>query len=120
MLIPYTEKQKSLIVNNIVKACDDIEKLNGTGYKFIYLASGFITHYNLAGFKDHYSRYDLKQDILDNVSMNMYNNFREGDQNYHYYKSKADIYKKIVDKLNENKTRKAMREHFELLNVWNT
>lgn len=59
MLIPYTEKQKSLIVNNIVKACSDIEKLNGTGYKFIYLANGFIAHYNINGFKDHYSRDDL-------------------------------------------------------------
>ena len=103
MLKAYTEKQKSLIVNNIVKACDDIEKLNGTGYKYIYLASGFIAHYNLQGFKSHYSGYDLTRDILNNADSNRWNNFREGDQNYHYYKSKADIYKIIVDKL-YNKT----------------
>jgi hypothetical protein len=94
-----TEKQKSLIVNNIVKACDDIEKLNGTGYKYIYLASGFIAHYNINGFKGHYSSNDLAMDILRNADSNRWNNFREGDANYHYYKSKADVYKRIVDKL---------------------
>lgn len=104
-----TEKQKSLIVNNIVKACDDIEKLNGTGYKFIYLACGFIAHYNIHGFKAHYSEYDLTRDILSNADSNRWNNFREGDQNYHYYKSKADIYKRIVDKISNKK-----------LNLWNT
>ena len=109
MLIPYTEKQKSLIVNNIVKACSDIEKLNGTGYKFIYLANGFIAHYNINGFKDHYSRYDLETDIVKNLNSNLWLNLREGDQNYLYYKSKADIYKRIVGKLS-NKT----------LNLYNT
>ena len=98
-----TEKKKSLIVNNIVRACDDISKLNGTGYKFIHLANGFIAHYSINGFKGHYSNYDLTRDILRNADSNRWNNFREGDQNYHYYKSKADIYKRIVDKL-YNKT----------------
>ena len=109
MLEAYTEKQKSLIVNNIVRACKDIEKLNGTGYKFIHLASGFIAHYNINGFKDHYTRKDLIVDILDNEERNMYNNFREGDTNYHYYKSKADIYKRICSKIRN-----------DVLNVWNT
>jgi hypothetical protein len=104
-----TEKQKTLIVNNIVKACSDIEKLNGTGYKYIYLAQGFIAHYNLEGFKCYYSGYDLTRDILRNADSNKWLNFREGEQNYHYYKSKADIYKRIVDKLS-NKT----------LNLWNS
>lgn len=104
-----TEKQKSLIVNNIVKACDDIEKLNGTGYKYIHLANGFIAHYNINGFKGHYSQYDLTRDILSNADSNRWLNFREGDQNYHYYKSKADIYARIVSKL-KNKT----------VNLWNT
>lgn len=109
MLVPLTEKQKSLIVNNIVKACSDIEKLNGTGYKFIYLASGFIAHYNISGFKDHYSRYDLETDIVKNLQSNLYNNFKEGDKNYHYYKSKADVYRQIVDKLSN-----------KALNIYNT
>ena len=67
-----TEKQKSLIVNNIVKACDDIEKLNGTGYRYIYLACGFIAHYNINGFKAHYSEYDLARDILSNARSNQF------------------------------------------------
>ena len=104
-----TEKQKNLIVNNIVKACSDIEKLNGTGYKYIYLASGFIAHYNIGGFKDHYSRYDLESDIIKNLQSNLWLNFREGDRDYQYYKSKADVYRRIVDKLS-NKT----------LNLYNT
>jgi hypothetical protein len=109
MIPAITEKQKSLIVNNIVKACDDIEKLNGTGYKYIYLASGFIAHYNINGFKGHYSSNDLARDILSNADCNRWNNFREGDANYHYYKSKADVYKRIVEKLNS-----------KTLNLWNT
>lgn len=103
MLEAITEKQKTLIVNNIVKACDDIEKLNGTGYKYIYLASGFIAHYNIDGFKSNYSLvdcgYSLADAILANESANKWNNFREGDQNYLYYKSKADIYQRICSKL---------------------
>jgi len=99
MIEAITEKQKTLIVNNIVRACDDIEKLNGTGYKYIYLASGFIAHYNLNGFKDHYSGSNLAENILANESANKWLNFREGDQNYHYYKSKADVYQRICSKL---------------------
>lgn len=102
-----TEKQKTLIVNNIVKACDDISKLNGTGYKYIYLASGFIAHYNIDGFKSNYDivdcGYSLSDDILANEPANCWNNFREGDRDYAYYKSKADIYKRICDKI-RNKT----------------
>ena len=106
---PITEKQKSLIVNNIVKACDDIEKLNGTGYKYLYLAQGFIAHYNLQGFKGYYTGASLADDILSNESANKWLNFREGDRDYLYYKSKADIYSRIVAKL-----------HNKALNLYNT
>jgi len=94
-----TEKQKSLIVNNIVRACDDINKLNGTGYKFIYLASGFIAHYDINGFKGHYSGYSLADNILANEHANKWLNFNPSDRDYAYYKSKADIYSRIVAKL---------------------
>jgi hypothetical protein len=103
MLIPYSEKQKTLIVNNIVRACDDIEKLNGTGYKYIYLASGFIAHYDINGFKSNYSLvdcgYSLADAILAHESSNKWLNFREGDRDYLYYKSKADVYQRICSKL---------------------
>ena len=99
MLKPFTERQQSLIVNNVVNACKNIENLNKTGYGFINLANGFIAHYNLHGFIDYYSDNDLKSDILNNQSKNMWNNFRQGEQNYDYYMSKKEIYLRIVERL---------------------
>ena len=99
MLTPLTEKQKTLIVNNIVNACEDISKLNKTGYEFIYLASGFIAHYNIDGFKHYYNTIDLKQDILNFAYRNQWNNFHPSDQNYEYYMSKKDVYNRIFNKL---------------------
>ena len=99
MLKPFTERQQSLIVNNVVNACKNIENLNKTGYGFINLACGFIAHYNLNGFIDYYSDNDLKSDILNNQSKNMWNNFRQGEQNYDYYMSKKEIYLRIVERL---------------------
>ena len=55
MLKPLTEKQEDSIVNNICAACKDINKLAKRGYNYIYLASGFIAHYNRFGFMQHYS-----------------------------------------------------------------
>ena len=98
-IAPLTEKQKSLIVANVVKACSNIEKLNGTGYKFLYLSSGFIAHYNLGGFIGHYREYSLERDIFDNVRINQWNNFRPGESNYEYYMSRKDVYNRIVRKL---------------------
>lgn len=96
-LTPYTERQATLIVNNVVRACSDITKLNGTGYKYINLCSGFIAHFNRYGFIDHYSRNSLREDILRNAEMNKWRNFRPGDRDYDYYMAKADIYRRIVE-----------------------
>lgn len=95
-----TEKEVSYIVSNILKACEDIRKLTRAGYNYLYLASGFIAHYNINGFKEYYS-YDesLKEDILKAYRFNLWNNFRPSDENYEYYKQKAEIYKAIVDRL---------------------
>jgi hypothetical protein len=98
-ITPFTERQQTIIVNNIVKACKNIESLNKQGYNFISLSSGFIAHYNLYGFIEYYKKNDLKSDILSNKSMNMWNNFRPGEQNYEYYMSKKEIYLKIIDRL---------------------
>lgn len=99
MLTPLTERQQSLIVANVVKACKDITKLNKTGYKFLYLASGFIAHYNLHGFICHYGDGSLANAIIRNGRYNQWLNFRLGDQDYDYYKSKAETYNKILAKL---------------------
>lgn len=95
-LTPLTERQKTLIVNNVVKAVNDITKLNKTGYNFLYLASGFIAHYDIHGFINQYERFSLKQDILNNHRNNQWNNFRPGERDYEYYMSKADVYNRIV------------------------
>jgi hypothetical protein len=106
---PLTDRQKTLIVNNIVKACYDINALNKTGYKYLYLANGFIAHYDLGGFRDYYSRKDLMTDVLDHEEDNTWRNFSPDCLNYDYYKSKREVYKAICSKI-KNKT----------LNTWNT
>ena len=94
-----TERQKTLIVNNVVKACKDINALNKTGYNFLYSAPGFIAHYDLYGFKAHYEDFDLELDILRNVEANMWRNFRPGDKDYEYFASKAATYRMILGAL---------------------
>jgi hypothetical protein len=99
MIEPLTTKQQDLIVKNVVAACKDIEKLNGTGYGFVYLASGFIAHYNINGFKAFYSDADLKRDILRNQKYNQWNNFTEKDSDYAYYMTKKSVYNRICEQL---------------------
>ena len=99
MITPLTENQQALIVKNVVAACKNIDRLNKTGYNFINLASGFIAHYNLDGFKDFYTAYSLRDDIRRYADINMWNNFRQGDQNYEYYMSRKAVYKAILEKL---------------------
>lgn len=99
MLKPYTERQKTTIVNNVIKAVKDPDKLSKQAYKYLYLCSGFIAHYNHAGFIGHYRWNSLRGDILHFADWNEWRNFKPGDQNYEYYKSKADIYNRIVDSL---------------------
>lgn len=100
MLTPLTPRQQTLIVNNVVAACENIEKLNKTGYKFIMNASGFIAHYDLYGFRATYSEYGtLARDIRRNARNNQWDNFRPSDRDYAYYMSKRDTYNKIVKRL---------------------
>lgn len=96
-LTPLTERQKSLIVSNVVKAVKNIDNLNSTGYKFINLCSGFIAHYDLYGFIAHYGdRGSLKRDILSYAGQNQWNNFRPGERDYEYMMAKKDVYNRIV------------------------
>lgn len=91
-----TERQKALIVSNVVKACKNIDNLNKTGYKYLYLCSGFIAHYDLYGFIASYTGESLKRDILSYAGQNQWRNFRPGERDYDYYMSKADVYNRIV------------------------
>lgn len=101
MLKPLTERQATMIVNNVVKACtDDIGKLSPAGYKFLYLASGFIAHYDRQGFIYYYYTGDnLRADILRNKAQNQWRNFTPNDRDYAYMMQKRDIYNAICQKL---------------------
>ena len=100
MLLPYTERQSTLIINNVLKALKDPSKLSKQGYKYLNLCSGFIAHYNHAGFINYYQRTGkLQRDILENLSANQWKNFTPLDRDYHYYQSKAKIYQSIVNSI---------------------
>jgi hypothetical protein len=93
---PITDKEQELICKNVVAACRDISKLNKRGYGFLYLASGFIAHFNLDGFKDAFGNGDaLRRAILANQNNNQWGNFRIGERNAEYYFSKRDTYNRI-------------------------
>ena len=98
-LTPLTERQKALIVSNVVKACKDITQLNKTGYRYLNLCSGFIAHYDLYGFIDFYTHVNLKHDLVGFAGQNQWKNFRPGERDYDYYMSKADVYNRILEKI---------------------
>jgi len=95
-MTPLTERQKTLIVNNVVKACKNIDNLNKTGYNFVYQASGFIAHYDLYGFIANYTGQSLKRDIISFAGQNQWNNFRPGERDYDYYMAKKEVYNSIL------------------------
>lgn len=96
-MTPLTQAQQKTIVRNVVAACKNIDKLNGTGYKFLNLASGFIAHYDLNGFKAYYSEPgSLQRDIEANARQNQWSNFRPGERDADYYHSKRDTYNQIL------------------------
>jgi hypothetical protein len=95
-MTPLSERQKTLIVNNVVKAVKNIDNLNKTGYNFLYLCSGFIAHYNLHGFIASYTGESLKRGIVSFAGQNQWNNFRPGESNYDYYMSKKEVYNRIL------------------------
>lgn len=99
MLTPFTEKQKSMIVLNVLKAVDNPDKLSKQAYKYLYLCSGFIAHYDHGGFISYYRRNSLKADILRFKDWNQWKNFTPNDRDYQYYKSKADIYNRIIQSI---------------------
>jgi hypothetical protein len=107
---PLTKRQQQLIARNIIAACRDIEKLNGTGYRFIMNCSGFIAHYDINGFKAAYSEPgSLQRDIERNARQNQWHNFRPGERDADYYHSKRDTYNAILGAFCAHQF---MRDHF--------
>jgi hypothetical protein len=97
MLAPYTKRQESMIVSNVLKAVDNPAKLSKQAYKYLYLCSGFIAHYDHEG-DSYYNRSGkLKRDLLDNAKINQWRNFTPIDRDYEYYQSKAKIYNRIIN-----------------------
>ena len=97
MIKPLTPRQKKMIVNNVIRATRNIHALSRSGYRFLYLCSGFIAHYDLGGFIAYYADHDLRTDILQHVKNNEYRNFKPGDEYFDYYQSKADVYRQIAE-----------------------
>ena len=119
-LTPLSARQKALIVSNVLKACTDIEKLNGTGYKYLYLCSGFIAHYDLQGFKAYYRTHSLKRDIESNYRQNQWANFAHNDEHAAYYHSKRDVYNAILGGLvarDELDAQVFMRDRFQIIHI---
>lgn len=99
MLTPMTEKEQALVIKNVVAATKNILRLNKRGYEFLYLCSGFIAHYNIHGFMDHYQRESLKEDLIDNKNYNRYTNWQPHEADYAYYMAKKNVYNEIVKQL---------------------
>jgi hypothetical protein len=99
MLEPFTERQKTLIVNNVVRAVKNINSLNKTGYDFVHLCPGFIAHYDLHGFRAYYTGESLKRDLISYAGQNQWQNFRPGEPYYEYYQSKKDVYNRILENI---------------------
>ena len=101
---PLTSRQIAMIVGNIRKVVTtgDSRNLTKQAYNFLYLASGFIAHYNLYGFQGAYENTaELAVAILNNKANNQWGNFREGEDLYDYYMSKAKCYNAICDMLED-------------------
>ena len=115
MLKPLTETQQKNSARNVLAACQNIEKLNKTGYNFLYLASGFIAHYDIDGFKAYYREPgSLQRDIERNARANQWNNFRPGERDAEYYHSKRDTYNRILGAFCAHQF---MRDHFTIVHI---
>lgn len=103
---PYNTKA---ILNNIntVYKTGDIEKLSKASYSFINLLSGFIAHYNIYGFMDHYKDLrDFSHDLLKACSSTSIE-YQRSDRDFikwygvAYCNSKADIMEGLVKIVNK-------------------
>jgi hypothetical protein len=100
---PFNIEEEQRIIHDCVKAANNIKTMTDRAYRYLYLASGFIAHYDKWGFADHYREPgSLKKDILDNQRNNQWDNFRPGEENYDYYMQKKKIYNTICDCLKNN------------------
>ena len=124
-MTPMTQREKELTSKNVLAACKDINKLNKRGYNFLYLANGFIAHYDIEGFKAYYSEHSLQDDIERYAKQNQWANFRKGETNAGYYHSKRDCYNMILGGLVARQAfdeqlgdpMQFLRDHFTIIHI---
>jgi hypothetical protein len=110
-LRPHSPEEEQKIIHDCVKAARNIQNLTKRAYTFLYLASGFIAHYNQFGFMDHYQEPgSLKKDVLKHQQDNQWNNFSPKDDGYDYYMQKKKIYNTVCDCLKQGIEYKAKRK----------
>ena len=98
MISLHSPRQVQLIVSSVSKVMKtgNIQNLSKAAYNYLYLCSGFIAHFNHAGFKSTYSNVEkLRHHILQNKANNQWNNFRAGEKDYEYYMQKKSIYNEL-------------------------
>jgi hypothetical protein len=99
---PYNSSYIAKNLESVYKS-GDITKLSKASYNFLYLMSGFIAHYNLYGFQDHYQDLrDLSQDILNSMDINdpereIRDPWFAGQYGVEYCQSKVDTLKAIKE-----------------------
>ena len=98
MLLPYKERQQALITNNIISACTDVNAITKMGYGYLMNCKGFDT-LSFDEFLEYFGKHSLADMIQANIKHNLWVGVSESDPDFKYYKSKAEIYKRIVDKL---------------------
>jgi len=98
-----SKDDETFIINTLTNASTiDIDSLTSMAYKFIHLSSGFIAHYSLMSFKDHYQiAGNLGDEILANQKRNQWNNFNPGDNDYEYMMQKKKIYNIVCENIKE-------------------
>jgi len=98
----WKELNTKAIINNLnlVFKTKNIEKLNKPTYEFVMNLSGFIAHYDIYGFREHYR--DLRDFIKDlENSSDVLNpeyylgDFFQKDEQKDYYKSKTETLRQI-------------------------
>jgi hypothetical protein len=95
-LIPCSPEEEQKVIRDCVKAARDIKSMTDRAYKYLYLAGGFIAHFNKLGFMEHYEEPgSLKKAIFEYQRENQYNNFGPKDDGYDYYMQKKKIYNTI-------------------------
>ena len=77
------------------------EKLTKKAYDFLYLAPGFIAHYSIHGFRDHYRNVAdlaaaiIRNDFLNEASRQRNDRWFANEYGSAYCNSKADTYEQV-------------------------